>query len=465
MSELDALVHPRSIALVGLPRGMKAGKVFLLGLLDQQFAGPIYPVHPQAAEIDGLRAYPRILDVPDPLDEVIVMAPRETVPGILEECAAKRVKVVVVYTSGFGESGDEAGRREERRLKELAVKGGFRLLGPNCMGVYSPAAGLANFPGLSRTPGPVGLLSQSGSLTNLFTSLCSSRGIHFRHAVSYGNGCDVDLPDLLTWMGEDPDVGVLCIYCEGVRDGGALAAACRSLAGRKPVIIWKTGETAAGRRAAASHTGSLSGQARLWRSLFRQCGWSRVQDIEGMLDLTTAFCNVPLSARGRVVVVSGPGGPAVSAADAAERAGLEMAVLGRETRARLAAVLPPTGTSIRNPVDVGLSASFDLRLYLDSLEALAADREVDVLAVLGGGATAELSETYIQGLVDLRRKSGKAVLAVTLPGYLTDETLLEPLYHAGVPVYPTPERALRAYAEVVRFARFREARREHAPAA
>ena len=458
MNGLDVLTHPRSVALVGLPRGFKAGKVFLLGLLDQGFPGPIYAVHPEATEIDGIRAYRRIKDVPDPLDMVIVMSPRESVPEILEACGVKRVRVVILYTSGYGEAGDDKGRQAERQIKELTLRGGFRLLGPNCMGVYSPASGLGCFPGMPRISGPVGFLSQSGSLCNLFTNMCSSRGIHFRHVVSYGNGCDVDLPELLDWMAADPDVRVLCSYCEGVRDGRALARACRKIAGRKPVVVWKAGDTPAGQRAAASHTGSLSGQSKLWRSLFNQCGICRVEDIEEMLDLVMAFCGVPLAGQGRVVVVSGPGGPAVSAADAAERCGLHMAVLSEGTRKRLASILPPTGTSLRNPVDVGLSASFDLRLYLDTLDALSTDSGVDAIVILGGGATEEISQAYVQGLVRLRKQSGKAVLAVTLPGYLMDEVLLKPLYDAGVPVYPTPERALRAYAQVVRFFGFQEAR-------
>lgn len=456
---IDALLSPRSIALVGLPRGFKAGKVFLLGLLDQGFPGPVYPVHPSAGDIDGIRAWRRLADIPDPLDMVIVMAPREAVGDILVECGEKRVQVVILYTSGYGETGEELARREEARLRELARKGGFRLLGPNCMGVYSPSNGLACFPGMPRQAGPVGFLSQSGSLCNLFTSLCASRGLYFDRVVSYGNGCDLDLPELLEWTAEAPGVGVVAVYCEGVRDGKALAEACRRAAEAKPIVFWKAGQTAAGRRAAASHTGSLSGEWRIWESLFRQCGIRAVRDIEEMFDLVLAFCRMPDSAGDRIAVVSGPGGPAVSAADAVERYGLRMASLSERSLKRLREVLPPTGTSVRNPIDVGLSASFDIRLYLDTLEVISEDPGVDAVVAVGGGATAEMSRVYVDGLVQCRERSGKAVLAIAYPGFLTDKDLLEPLQRADVPVYPTPERALRAYGQVAGYFRLREARR------
>jgi acetate---CoA ligase (ADP-forming) len=455
MNELDRLFRPESVALVGVPRGFKAGKVFLLGLLDQGFPGPVYPVHPHAGEIDGIPCYPSLSRIPGPVDMVIVMAPRETVEGILEECAAKRVKIVVLYTSGYAETGEAGGCEAQGRMREAARRGGFRILGPNCMGVYSPEAGLAAFPGMPRRPGPVGFLSQSGSLSNLLTNACAPRKIHFRHVVSYGNGCDLDLPELVRWMGQDPDVRILCTYTEGVNDGRALVRELREVAGRKPVLMWKAGLTGAGKRAAASHTGSLAGREDLWEGFFRQCGVITVSDMEEMVDSLAAFSFLPWEGEGRIALLSGPGGPLVSAADAAERCGLPLSVLQGDTRNRLAGILPAMGTSVGNPVDVGLGASFDLRLYLDTLEVLAADRNVDTLVVLGGGVTPEMNQDYVRGLVRVRRASGKAIIAVAFPGFLTEETILEPLSEAGIPVFPTPERALRACSRVARFVKSR----------
>ena len=458
MSNLNHLFDPGSIALVGVPRGFKAGKVFLLGLLDQGFKGPVYPVHPHASEIDGLRAYPSLSEVPDPVDMVIVMAPRQAVAGILEACAAKKVKTVILYTSGFGETGEAQGLEEESRMRDTARRAGFRLLGPNCMGVYSPGSGLAPFPGMPRVPGRVGFLTQSGSLGNLFTNACAPRKIFLRHMVSYGNSCDVALPELLDYMASDHGVHIICSYCEGVKDGKAMARALGKLHGRKPVIMWKVGRTRAGKRAAASHTGSLAGRQDVWKAVFRQFGILDVSNMQEMLDGVMAFYHLPWQGKGRVALVSGPGGPLVSAADALEGSGLTLAHLGRETLQRLEKILPPTGTCLQNPVDVGLAASFDLNQYLDTLEILAEDREVDAMVVLGGGVTPEMNEKYVQGLTRIRQASGKALLAIAFPGFLTDETLLAPLYEAGVPVYPTPERALHAYSMIQKFLDHREKR-------
>lgn len=456
-TNLDYFFKPKSIALVGLPRGVKAGTVFLLGLLDQGFSGPIYPVHPQAEEIGGLRAYPRLTDIPGPVDMAIVMAPQKAVEDILEQCGKKKVKAVVMYTSGFGEAGEE-GRKDEERILEIAGKGGFRILGPNCMGIYSPSGKLAFFSGMPRREGRLGFISQSGSIANIFTYPCAARRVFFRHVVSYGNGADVDLPELLDYMGDDPGVGIIGAYCEGVRDGRALADAMRRVSGKKPVIMWKVGDTEAGQRAAASHTGSMSGSETIWSAVFKQFGIIDVNNIEELLDVVMAFYHLPGRTRGRVAIISGPGGPAVSAADAAHKYGLEMATLSKSTTKKLASFIPPTGTSLKNPIDVGLGASFDLRLYLDSLEAVVNDDKVDATLVLGGGISRDTNEIFIKGLIERKRQSGKAVIAISYPGFEPEDDLVDSLYDAGIPVYPTPERALFAYAKVVQYHRFVKSR-------
>jgi acetyltransferase len=260
-------------------------------------------------------------------------------------------------------------------------------------------------------------------------------------------------------MAAEPEVRVLCSYCEGVRDGRAFLKALDRLAGVKPLLVWKVGGTAAGRQAAASHTGALSGQETIWRAVFRRFGVLEVSDVEEMLDTLTAFYHLPWTGGGRIALVSGPGGPLVSAADALERNGLLLAPLGPGTQERLRKILPATGTSWRNPVDVGLAASFDLDQYLDTLEVLGQDTGVDAIVVLGGGLSQEMNERYVQGLIRIRQNSGKALLAVAFPGFLTDPAVLEPLHASGIPVYPTPERALRSYARLKVFA----GRLRHAP--
>lgn len=459
--DIGDLFRPRSIAIVGVPRGFKAGKVFLLGLLDQGFGGPLYAIHPDASEVDGIKAYRSLDAVPGEVDMVIVLVPRGAVAPVMEQCVRKKVKLVVLYTSGYREAGDGEGAEEEGRLCEYARRGGFRILGPNCMGIYCPEAGLAFFPGMPKRSGHAAVLSQSGSLSSLLTNPCVRRGVFFSKVVSYGNGADLDLPELLEYFYKDPSTTLVCAYCEGVRDGRALVRVLREGAGSKPLIFWKVGTTREGRQAAASHTGSLCGSALLWEAAFRQYGVCAVGDIEECIDRIVAFSYLDRSGEsrlGRVAVISGPGGPAVSAADAAGRCGLALAELTESTRTTLKKILPRFGTSVRNPIDVGLAASFSLGHYLDTLEAVAQDPTVDVILMLGSGASEEMNREYIDGMIRVRSTYGTPLIAIAYPGFLEDESLLQRLWDASIPVYPTPERALSSYAAVVRYRRLWSAR-------
>jgi acetyltransferase len=449
--DLQGLFSPRSVALYGIPRGLKPGKVFFLGLLDQGFEGPIHLIHPSAKEIDGYRTYQDLDAVPSEVDLVIVMSPKDTVFNALEACARKRVKAVILYTSGFSELGGASGRADEERMRTMARKGSFRILGPNCMGVFSPGSRVAPFPGMPKTQGSLGFISQSGSLMNLFVNLCSAKGIAFSHVISTGNGADLELADLLAWMGRDEKTRLVCTYCEGVREPAGLITALRDTTRDKPVIMWKVGLTASGARAAASHTGALTGQERLWKSLFRQFNIMDVYDIEEMCDLAMAFsCMAPLGS-GRVAIISGPGGPAVSASDAVERNGLSLAALSDETVGALKKVIPPTGTSPANPVDVGLGAAFEVGLYRETLAVVLNDPGVDAVLVLGGGASEDLSAEYVQDLIRARRGTDKHIMAIAYPGFVQIDQahLLKPLHENHIPVYPTPERALKAYARMI----------------
>ncbi|HPJ95580.1 MAG TPA: CoA-binding protein [Deltaproteobacteria bacterium] len=454
--DLRALFHPGSIALVGVPRGLKPGKVFLMGLLDLGFKGPIYPVHPDADEIDGLKAYPSLIAIPDTVDLVIVMSPKETVWGVLKECERKKVKIVIVYTSGFSEIDTVKGRQDEARMNEIAHRGGFRIVGPNCMGIYSPSSGLAPFPFMPKLSGSIAFLTQSGSLMNLFINMCSVKKLFFSHGASYGNSCDVDFPELLEWVMADENAKIVCSYCEGIKDMRKFIGVLHKTAGFKPIIMWKVGQTDAGKKAAASHTGTLAGEHHIWEALFRQFGIISVADIEEMLDVTMALYHLPLRGEGRVAIISGPGGPAVSAADAVEMNGLTLARLGDATIKRLEELLPETGTSKTNPVDVGLGASFDLRYYLDSLEVLSQDPNVDAIIILGGGVTDDLNEQYVKGIIRIKEDSDTHIISIAYPGFIQDEKVLQPFYDNGIPVYSTPERALRAYAALMRFYRFQK---------
>jgi len=237
-----------------VPRGMKSGKVFLMGLLDQGFPGHIYPVHPKAKEIDGL-TYPSISAIPGAVDLAIVLVPHDRALSVIQECANKGVKGAVLFTAGYKETGTDEGIAMEKELVRVARSAGMRLLGPNCMGLYSPKTGLSNFPQLPREPGPVAIISHSGSLTNILGLMASKKGIRFSKVVSLGNECDLTSTDFLTYLGQDSETLVIGAYLEGIKDGVSFLNALKNASLKKPVIIWKLGLNPEGCRAAAADPG------------------------------------------------------------------------------------------------------------------------------------------------------------------------------------------------------------------
>ena len=224
IAQLDALFEAASVAIVGVPRGMKMGKLFLVALLEQGFPGDIYPVNPQAKEIDGLKAYPSVSAIPGPVDLAIVLVPHDHALSVVKECAHKGVKGAVLFTAGYKETGTADGRALEEELVRVARSSGMRLIGPNGMGLYCPKTGLSFFPQVSKEPGPVGIISHSGSLTNILGRLAPQKGIRFSKVVSLGNECDLTSADFLTYLGRDPDTRVIGTYLEGIKGLAATSA-------------------------------------------------------------------------------------------------------------------------------------------------------------------------------------------------------------------------------------------------
>ena len=449
--DLGFLFNPRSIALVGVPRGFEPGRVFLQGLLDQGYSGKVFPINPKADSIDGCRAYPSLKEVPGEIDLAILLLPAALVLPALEECGEKGVKIAVIYSSGFAETGDEEGKKREAALLQVARKEGIRLIGPNCMGIYYPKNGMAFFPGMPKEHGKVGMISQSGSLAILLSRLAGPKGVHFSKVISSGNESDLNSSDFLFFLGEDPETEVVGAYLEGVKDGRAFLRALQAVCRKKPVVIWKAGRTPKGARAASSHTGSLAGSGMAWEALKEQTGAILVRDLEEFIDILTAFYYLPRKVGRRLAILSGPGGPAVSAADACEEFGLEVADLQEETRRRLKAMLPQTGTSADNPVDLGLASVFQVELYGRASEIVGEDPGVDGLLLQGRGATAELDAQYARLVTEARKKVRKPFMAISLGGMYLEEESRKALLEAGIPVYSSAERALWAYSRLYQY--------------
>ena len=445
---------------------------FLGVLLSFGYAGQAYPVNPGESQVLGLKAYPRVSDIPEPVDLATITTPAPTVPHIVEECLAKGIKAVQILTAGFKES-SEAGRQLEEQLAKTAARG-IRIIGPNCFGVYCPAGGMTLLPGedFPRESGPVGFLSQSGGYAIRVTNQASGRGIRFSKVISYGNACDVNECDLLEYLYRDPKTRLIAGYMEGVKDGSRFFKLLKEVTRTKPVIIWKGGLTQSGARAVHSHTGSLGGEEAVWEAIFKQSGAVRVRGLDELIDTTLAFLHLAPHRGRRVSIVGGGGGINVAAADICDRTGLSLQPFPAELQSKLASIVPPVGSSPRNPVDVG-NPNPRPAMLKTVLETVLTDGNVDTVIIDGlqmsilspsmkqrdqlmGGIISQRAQVP----VEVRKKSGKPIVMV-LPVEATGVDALEfeggrrqvSDYYLGqgIPVYLTLERAARAVANLVGF--------------
>jgi acyl-CoA synthetase (NDP forming) len=332
----------------------------------------------------------------------------------------------------------------EKQLVAVARSSGMRIIGPNCMGLYCPESGLSFFPRLPTDSGPVGIISHSGSLANILGRIAIKRGIRFSKVASLGNEADLNSMDFLAYLGSDPKTRVIGAYIENVSNGPAFLGKLQKVSQEKPAILWKAGLTSEGSRAAASHTGALAGSKEVWEGVVRQAGAIPVVGFEAWVDALAGFSLLPERWGDKVAIVSGPGGLAVGAADACGREGLRLADLSPETCSALAEALPPTGTSLRNPIDVGFAGALDITLYDRATLAAAKDPGVDALLIIGHGLTPESNRQYLKSMIKAQRESGKPFLMVDIPGVETG--LSEDFGRAGIPFFDTAERALATYA-------------------
>lgn len=449
IAQLDAIFHPESVAIIGLPRGFKAGKLFLMALLDLKYAGRIYPVHPKAKEIDGLKAYQSIAEIPGTVDLAIILVPHHQTLPIVKACAAKGVKGAVLFTAGYKETGTEEGRNLEAALSRVAQSSGMRLFGPNCMGLYVPESGISFFPGLSKKSGPVGFISHSGSLANILGRIAPQKGIYFSSAVSLGNECDISSADMLAYLGNDPKTGVIGAYLESIRNGPYFLEALKNASEKKPVILWKVGLNPEGQKAASSHTGALASQSHIWEAVIRQTGAVPVKGFDFLTDALMGFSMLGDDIGDRIAILSGPGGLAVSAAEACGDEGLKLAKLSDKTRLELSGFVPQTGTSLSNPVDVGLTASLEMEIYIQAARSLAADPGVDAVFVIGVGMDRKTDELYTESMIQAHREIGKPFVIINIPGF--DADLAQTFCRAGISFFETTERAMAVYAMVRRY--------------
>ena len=462
-SNLEYAFHPRSVAVVGASNdAMKAGYGYVSGMLELGTMGKVYPVNLDGNEVLGLRAYSSVKDIPSPLDYVISCIPARRVPQLVEDCAASGVKVIHLFTSGFSETGDEEDVKLEAEVLRAARQAGIRIIGPNCMGVYSPVAGLTFYPTLSTRSGPVAFISQSGGHAEDIIRLGSLRGLHYSRVVSYGNASDIDESDILEYCAQDTDTSVIGAYIEGVKDGRRFLQVLKDAAKAKPVVMLKGGRTEAGTKAAVSHTGSLAGADEVWTGLYQQTGVIRVFSLSELVDMMLTFLFLPVPRGFNVAIVGEGGGISVLASDDCASAGLSLPPLPQKIRQELSRSIPRAGTSTRNPVDLVMSLQSPSDFY-DTITLVASYELIDLVIIhiavdyplIMPGGQERMVET-VDAVIRAGRACGKPlavalITAGTSGNWEVVVKLQRQCAEAGFPVYPSIDRAAQAISRFIHY--------------
>jgi acetyl coenzyme A synthetase (ADP forming)-like protein len=458
MHTLDPLLKPQSIAIVGASRRVGSiGREIVHQLIEFDFRGKIFPVNPKADFIHSIKAFPTVSSIPDPVDLAIVVVPRDEVLEVVDDCAKKGVRGLVVITAGFSETGEE-GRRVEAELGARVRRYGMRMIGPNCMGVINtdPAVRMdATFAPTLPLTGRIGFMSQSGALGVAILNIARHLDIGFSYFVGLGNKTNVSGNDLLQYWEDDPQTDLILMYLESFGNPKRFMQIARRLSKRKPVLAVKSGRTEAGARAAISHTGALAAAQGLdiaADALLEQCGVIRVNTAEELFDLAMGFAKNPLPRGNRLGILTNAGGPAIMATDTAISLGLTLAKLSARTCRELRRLLPPQA-SLQNPVD--MTPQSDRAKYDACARLMLEDEGVDALLVVFVPPMMINAMDIVSGLEELRRKFLKPVLGVMMAPDSFFQQLNEE--HPGhMAIYVFPESAARVLAALERYRQWRE---------
>ena len=465
IAELDAVFHPRSIAVVGASSNPDTpGYDYIRSLQVFGYKGKIYPVNPKGGEILGLKVYPSVRDIDGAVDYVISCVPNKFVLDLVDDAAAHGVRAVQMFTGRFSETGKQEGIELENRLIEKSREAGLRIIGPNCMGILYPGHGLSFRTDMPAAPGPIGFISQSGNLLFELTHFGESRGFRFSKAVSYGNGIDLNEADFLEYLASDADTKVIGAYVEGVKDGRRFLEALRTAARAKPVVILKGGRTGAGGRAAASHTAALAGAHAVWEAAVNQAGAISAPTVEDLIDLLIALSCMSPGAGRRLAMVGAGGGRSVLTADLCEELGLSVPPLPGDVEEKVAAKTPDLAGWVTNPVDQSILAGSGLG-GAGVLEWLSESPGIDLLvANVGepwafGRPNAEAIVSRVsERFIEVAAKTKKPFAVVIGPSDYPDEErwrivseARDKLVAAGLAVFPSVERAVRTLARLARY--------------
>src|SRR5688572_1303451 len=464
VNALKLFFNPRAVAVIGASRqrGTIGGEIFH-NLLSYGFRGSVYPVNPTAEVIQSVPAYSSVETIPGPVDLAIIIVPAAQVVEVAIACGRKGVKALVVISAGFSETGNE-GQKRQCELLRICRAAGMRLIGPNCMGIVNtdPAVLLdATFAPAVPPPGRVGFSSQSGALGLAIIEYANSLGLGISTFVSVGNKADISGNDLLRYWEADDGTDVILLYLESFGNPKKFSQIARRVGRKKPIVVVKSGRSAAGARATSSHTGALLAASDVTvDALFRQAGVIRTDTLAELFDVASLLANQPLPQGHRVGIITNAGGPAILCADACEARGLEVPVLSQQSQQELRAFLLP-GASASNPVDMIASAS--AADYSRAIEIVASDKNIDALIAIFTPPLVTRAEDVAEAIVNaVKRLSGtKPIMAVFLSAQGAPEELQSPDF--CIPSYAFPETAAIALARAARYREWRDRPETAAP--
>jgi len=447
-NSLDVFFKPSNVAVIGATETPgSVGRTTLWNLISSPFGGTVFPVNPKRASILGIKAYKSVSEIPAQVDLAVVITPAPSVPAVIKECGEAGVRGAIVISAGFQELGPEGARLQEQ-VREEAAKAEMRIIGPNCLGLMSPLSGLnASFAATMARPGSVGFISQSGALCTSVLDWSMQAMVGFSAFVSAGAMVDVGWGDLIDYLGNDPRTRSILIYMESVGDARGFLSAAREVALTKPIIVIKAGRTAQGGRAAASHTGAMTGSDDVLDAAFRRIGVLRVTHISELFYMADVLAKQPRPQGPRLTILTNAGGPAVLATDALIAAGGDLSELDPQTMRELNQILPPHW-SRQNPIDILGDAGPER--FAQALEIASKDPNSDGLLVIltpqamtDATRTAELLKPY----ANFRNKP---VLASWMGGAEV-EAGVRILNAANIPTFPYPDTAARMFEYMCRY--------------
>jgi acetyltransferase len=445
---LNAIFEPKSIAVIGATeKPGSVGRTLLWNLISNPFGGTVFPVNAKRSSVLGIKAYPNLAALPQPVDLAVIVTPAPTVPGIISECVASGVKGAIIISAGFKEIGPEGARMEQQILEE-ARRGKLRIIGPNCLGVMSPLTGLnATFAGAMARPGNVGFISQSGALCTAVLDWSLSENVGFSSFISLGSMVDVGWGDLIDYLGSDPQTSSIIIYLETIGNARSFLSAARAVARTKPIIILKAGRTQEASKAASSHTGALTGSYEVFDAACRRSGVLTVKHIDELFSMAEVLAKQPRPKGPHLTILTNAGGPGVLATDAVMDSGGALAELSPQTIAALDQVLPPQW-SHNNPVDILGDA--DPERYAKALEIAAQDPNSDgLLVILTPQAMTDPTLTA-EKLKHYANTTHKPILASWMGGAeVASGTAI--LNRASISTFPYPDTAAHAFNSMWRY--------------